>query len=121
MRRFLLAAALIAPSLGLGLTPSAIAQTITEAQMRAANLARMQAELINGGLGRYTPADCMHQGGGGSCLVSRTAQGFRFRFMGGPPGWTTNMQPATIESDVFVSEDGKTIRMDYNGPIRPKP
>jgi hypothetical protein len=61
-----------ASSLCLILASSVSAQTISEAQMRAANLARMQAEVINGGGSQYSPANCMHQGGGGSCLESNT-------------------------------------------------
>jgi hypothetical protein len=97
---------------------SVSAQTISESQMRAANLARMQAELINGGLNKYSPANCMHQGGGGSCLVSDTPQGYRFRFLGGSPGWAARREPASIETVVLVSPDGKTSKVEYNGPIR---
>lgn len=95
------------------------AQSISEAQMRAANLARMQAELINGGLGKYSPAKCMHEGGGGSCMVSETPGGFRFRFLGGSPGWDVKQQPATLETVVLVSADGKSSTIEYNGPVRP--
>jgi hypothetical protein len=94
------------------------AQSVSESQMRAANLARMQAELINGGLGKYSPAKCMHKGGGGSCMVSETPQGFRFRFLGGPPGWDVKRQPATLETVVLVSPDGKSSTVEYNGPVR---
>lgn len=103
---------------------SAIAQNITEQQMRAANLARMQAELINGGLAKYSTADCMHQGGGGSgigtsfCLVSTTPQGYRFRFLGGAPGWAARKGSATVETVILVSADGKNLQVEYNGPVR---
>ena len=121
-------------------TTSSLAQTISDEQMRAANLARMQAELINGGLGKYSPADCMHQAGGGSevgresgggigssigsgsgnsfCLVSSSPQGYRFRFLGGTPGWAARQERATIETVVLVSPDGKNLQVEYNGPIR---
>ena len=105
-------------------TTSSIAQTISEQQMRAANLARMQAELINGGLGQYSPADCMHQGGGGSgignclCLVSSSPQGYRFRFLGGIPGWAARRERANIETVILVSPDGKNLQVEYNGPVR---
>jgi hypothetical protein len=114
MRSFLITAS----SACLILASSVSAQTISESQMRAANLARMQAELINGGLKQYSPANCMHQGGGGSCLVSDTSQGYRFRFLGGAPGWAARREAATIETVVFVSPDGKTSKVEYNGPIR---
>jgi hypothetical protein len=100
------------------LSTSAVAQSISEAQMRAANMARMQAELLNGGLRLYSPADCMHQGGGGSCLMSNTAEGYRFRFLGGAPGWTSRREPATLETIVLVSPDAKVSRVEYNGPVR---
>ena len=117
-------------------TTSSLAQTISDEQMRAANLARMQAELINGGLGKYSPADCMHQAGGGSevgresgsgigsgsgnrfCLVSSSPQGYRFRFLGGSPGWAARQERATIETVVLVSPDGKNLQVEYNGPVR---
>ena len=107
---------------------ASMAQTISDEQMRAANLARMQAELINGGLGKYSPADCMHQAGGGSemgsgignrlCLVSSSPQGYRFRFLGGSPGWAARQERATIETVVLVSPDGKNLQVEYNGPVR---
>jgi hypothetical protein len=102
------------------LAGSATAQTISEARMRAANMARMQAELLNGGVKKYSPANCMHQGGGGACMVSDTAKGFRFRFLGGAPGWVAKRQPATLETEVLVSPDGRSLRVEYNGPIRTK-
>lgn len=107
---------------------ASMAQTISDEQMRAANLARMQAELINGGLGKYSPADCMHQAGGGSemgsgignrlFLVSSSPQGYRFRFLGGSPGWAARKERATIETVVLVSPDGKNLQVEYNGPVR---
>ena len=95
---------------------SSWAQSVSEEQMRAANLARMQAELINGGLGKYSPANCMHQGGGSDCLD--TSLGFRFRFLGGAAGWAARGQRATIETVVFVSPDGRVSKVEYNGPVR---
>jgi hypothetical protein len=86
--------------------------------MRAANLARMQAEVINGGVKKYSTANCMHQSGGGSCLESNTPQGFRIRFVGGAAGWAARREAATIETVVFVSADGKLSKVGYNGPLR---
>ena len=114
IRSFLLTAA----SAWLIFASAVSAQTVSESQMRAANLARMQAEFVNGGLGRYSPADCMHQGGGASCLVSNTAEGYRFRFLGGVPGWSARREPATLETVVLISPDGKTSKVEYNGPVR---
>jgi hypothetical protein len=101
------------------ITPiAASAQTISQSQMRAANLARMQAETINGGSSQYSPANCMHQGGGDACMISSNGDGFRFRILGGATGWAARRDPATIETVIFVSTDGKTSRVEYNGPIR---
>jgi hypothetical protein len=97
---------------------SAIAQSISESQMRAANMARMQAEALNGGLSVYTADDCMHRGGGAECLVSATEQGYRFRFLGGAPGWASKGQQATVETEVLVSADGQEVKVKYNGSPR---
>jgi hypothetical protein len=63
--------------------------------MRAANLARMQAELVNGGGSQSSPANCNHQGGDETCMISNTAAGFRIR-----------------------SPDGKMSKAECNGPMR---
>jgi hypothetical protein len=102
----------------LTITPSALAQSVSESQMRAANMARMQAELLNGGLRLYSADSCMHQGGGGPCLVSNTDNGYRFRFLGGAPGWASRREQATIETVVLVSPDAKEVKVEYNGPLR---
>ena len=103
-------------------------------------MARMQAELINGGLGKYSTADCMHPGGGGGGMdsamssgmgsgmdsgmgnrlgvVSSSPQGYRFRFRGGVPGWAARRERATIETVVLVTPDGKNLQVEYNGPVR---
>ena len=120
-RDFMRSVLFTAPSLCLVLASSVSAQTISEAQMRAANQARMQAEVINGGGSQYSPATCMHQGGGGSCLESNTSLGFRFRFLGGPAGWAARREPATIETVVLVSPDGDLVKVEYNGPVRTDP
>lgn len=117
MRPFLLAIS----SAWLIFASAVSAQTISESQMRAANLARMQAEFVNGGLSKYSPADCMHQGGGASCLVSNTAQGYRFRFLGGAPGWSARREPATLETVILISPNGKVSTVEYNGPVRVRP
>jgi hypothetical protein len=101
------------------LSQSELTQSITINQLRAANMARMQAELLNGGLGEYTSDNCMHRGGGGKCLVSNTTEGYRFRFLGGPPGWAGRGDKAMVETVVLVSPDAKQSRVEYNGPVRP--
>ena len=108
----------LSSSIWLMLTSVVSAQTINQSQMRAANMARMQAELINGGLSKYSTADCMHKGGGGSCMVMNTVEGYRFQFLGGPPGWSTRRQPATLETEIIVSPDGMISQVEYNGPVR---
>lgn len=88
-------------------------------QIRAANLARMQAERLNGGLSQYFTANCMHQKGGGSCMVNAGPDGYVFDFLGGPPGWEVNQQPATRETRILVSPDGtRVVNVEYNGAPR---
>lgn len=118
LRGFMRSLSIAVSLLPMALATSVFAQTITEAQMRASNLARMQAEMINGGGGKYSPEDCMHQGGGANCLQSNTPQGFRIRFLGGPAGWAARREPASIETVVFVSPDGNLSKVEYNGPVR---
>jgi hypothetical protein len=86
---------------------------------RAANLARMRAEALNGGLSRYRAQSCMHDRGGGPCLVSSSAKGLRFRFLGGPPGWQQFNQPASVETEILIAPDGRQVlQLIYNGPPR---
>lgn len=47
-----------------------------------------------------------------------TPEGYRFRFLGGTPGWASRGEQATIETVVLVSPDAKTSRVEYNGPVR---
>jgi hypothetical protein len=88
-------------------------------QIRAANLARMEAERINGGLSKYFTANCMHQKGGGSCMVNADPNCYLFDFLGGAPGWEVNKQAATKETRILISPDGtKMINVEYNGSPR---
>lgn len=89
-------------------------------QPKAANLTRMRAELLNGGLGQYRAASCMYETGAGSCLESISDQGFQFLFQGGAPGWQQQTPPnPTIETSVLVSRDGdRILEVSYNGTIR---
>jgi hypothetical protein len=88
-------------------------------QIRAANLARMEAERINGGLSRYFTANCMHQKGGGSCMVNSGTNGYLFQFLGGPPGWEVQKQAATVQTRILISPDGtKVVNVEYNGAPR---
>mgnify|MGYP001551294326 CR=1 FL=1 len=90
------------------------------AQPKAANLARMRAESINGGLSLYRADRCMYQTGAPDCLLSKTNQGFLFRFKGGAPGWQQATPPdPSLETEVLVSPNGDQILgVPYNGPIR---
>jgi hypothetical protein len=86
---------------------------------RATNLARMKAEKLNGGLSVYRPAACMFDRAAGNCIVESSDQGILFRFQGGPPGWQQLNLPATVETELRVSPDGRSIlAVLYNGPIR---
>ena len=95
------------------------AQASSQAQLRAANLARMEAERLNGGLNHYVASQCMHQRAGASCLLQANDAGFLFRFPGGTPGWEANRRAATVESQILISADGKRIeKVIYNGVPR---
>lgn len=100
-------------------TLPAQAQSDGNPSVRAANLARMKAERLNGGLGVYRPAPCMFEQGGGPCLVSRGSKGFTFRFLGEQPGWRQLGIPPTVETEILVSPDGRSVlEVIDNGPVR---
>lgn len=107
----------LASSLVLGLRPMAPALAqVSDTQLRAANLARMQAEKLNGGLTKYFPANCMYVQGGGSCMVESNANGYLFKFLGGPPGWEGYKQAATVQTKILIAPDGRTVTsILYNG------
>ena len=88
------------------------------AQTKAANLARMRAESINGGLSNYRADRCMYSTGAPDCLVEVNAAEYIFRFQGGAPGWQQRnpSQPSVITT-VTVSADGESIRSVTNGPL----
>lgn len=122
MNQFKTVLALIS-SIGLLAPNAATAQgsrPIPLAQPKAANLARMRAESLNGGLGQYRAASCMYETGAGSCLESVSDSGFLFRFRGGAPGLQQQTPPEpTIETTVLVSRDGdRILEVSYNGTIR---
>jgi hypothetical protein len=125
LRSLLLAALLLAPAVPqapLGLAPAQAQEQGAQpfSTLRAVNLARMRAESINGGLIVYRPQRCMFEDNGGPCLISRDAYGLLFRFLGGPPGWQEQNQPATVETEILISPDGRQVlNMVYNGKPRP--
>ncbi len=88
---------------------------------RGINLARETATRLNGGLGLYRPASCMYAGiSNNPCILSRESSGFVFRFLGGAPGWEQFQLPATVESEIRISADGRSVdAVLYNGSPRP--
>ena len=118
MNRLLTAVTGLALSLG-GIGAVEAAPSLPLAQPKAANLARMRAESLNGGLASYRAAACMYETGASSCLISKSEQGFLFGFLGGPPGWQQQSPPRpTLETRILVSQDGERIlSVPYNGPI----
>ena len=52
-------------------------------------------------------------------MIQANATGFLFRFPGGTPGWEANRRAATVESQILISADGRTIeKVEYNGVPR---
>ena len=103
------------------LSASAALAQVTAANVRAVNLARDWAIKTNGGLAAYVPAACMFNtaAGGGPCLAKSGSEGFRFRFLGGVPGWQEQGKPPSRETVLQVSADGRTVsQVIYNGPPR---
>jgi len=105
--------------------------------VRAINLARATGINQNGGLSVYRPAQCMFQtanpanpclistpGDGGNARDNRDnpnspANAYVFRFQGGPPGWQQTNQPPSVETEVSISADGRSVlQINYNGSPR---
>jgi hypothetical protein len=117
-----LALVLVAPLAGLAPARAQMSQEQAFQRGRAVNLARMRAEIINGGLGVYRPALCMYERSGGDCLVRADAEGLLFRFYGGVPGWAQLGQPPTVETEILIAPDGRSVvSVLYNGPPRSQP
>ncbi len=111
--------ALIATTAILSSLP-ALAQ-VSAANVRALNVARNWAVNNNGGLSVYRPAACMFNtgDGGGSCLIKKDNSGFRFKFLGGGPGWVELGKTPTTETELEVSADGRQVtQVIYNGSPR---
>ena len=88
------------------------------APKRAINLARSSAAAANGGLRLYHPASCMFKNPTNNpCLAQQNANGFEFKFRGGPAGWEVLGLPATVESMVLVSPDGKSVIQELHQAI----
>jgi hypothetical protein len=93
-------------------------------EIRAFNFARNTGVRLNGGLTVYRPQDCMFTTSAPSnpCLIGSDAQGFTFRFLGGPPGWQQMGKEATVETELKVSPDGMNlVKLLYNGTPRTAP
>jgi hypothetical protein len=119
MLRKLLATGMAAAALSAGTLAMPARAEMPLSQIRAANLARMEAERINGGLSRYFTANCMHQRGGGSCMVNAGPDGYLFDFLGGAPGWEVTKQAASVETRILISPDGSSVvKVEYNGAPR---
>jgi hypothetical protein len=87
-------------------------------ELRAFNFARNYGVRLNGGLSLYHPQGCMFASSSpdNPCLVRRDAEGFTFRFLGGPPGWQVVGAAATVETELTISPDGTSlVRVVYNG------
>ena len=103
---------------GLMLSSPAMAQEDPLAPKRAINLARSSAAAANGGLRVYHPASCMFKNPTNNpCLAQQDGNGFEFKFQGGPPGWEVLGLPATVESMVLVSPDGKSVIQELHQAI----
>ncbi len=89
--------------------------------VRALNLARNTGVTLNGGLTVYRPAACMFTTSApeNPCLVQSNDQGFLFRFLGGPPGWQVLNIPPTLETELLIAPDGRSVvQVIYNGVPR---
>lgn len=94
-------------------------ETIRASRGRAANFARVYGERLNGGLGIYRTAACMHQRDGAECLITSNEEGFLFRFLGGPPGWEQLGLPPSVETELLISPDGReVVEVIYNDSPR---
>lgn len=95
-------------------------QEESQGLQRAINLARETATRLNGGLGVYRPAACLYAGASRNpCVEERGPEGFVLRFLGGAPGWQALGLPATRETEIRISPDGRTVlAVLYNGVPR---
>ena len=111
----LLALLLTVPSSALSHRALAQPQSLPFSQTKAANLARMRAESLNGGVANYRADRCMYSTGAPACLVNKSNNGYVFRFQGGPPGWQqpNPAQPTTLTT-VTVTPDGETVQTVSN-------
>lgn len=95
-------------------------QAEAQGLQRAVNVGRETATKLNGGLRVYRPASCMYETASKNpCLITNDNNGFTFRFLGGAPGWQQLNLPPTVETEIRISRDGRTVLgIDYNGAPR---
>ncbi|MEB3308260.1 MAG: hypothetical protein VKK98_08950 [Cyanobacteriota bacterium] len=105
----------------LATTPVLAQSAVPYSAVRAINLARNAAVQLNGGLSGYRPAACMFSTAqeDNPCLVTNDSEGYTFRFLGGSPGWQVLNLPPTLETEIQIAPDGRSVtRVIYNGQPR---
>ena len=86
---------------------------------RAFNFARMRAEALNGGIGKYQAQSCMYSHDSSKLCLIDESNGFTYRFFGGSPGWEVLKQPPSVETIMRVFTDGEIqAEVIYNGSPR---
>ena len=109
-RLFLLGALVVAAHAQPVMAQQESRELVPTASKRAINLARGTAAKSNGGLRLYHPARCMYGNPTNNpCLTKRDANGFEFRFPGGPPGWEVLGLPPTVQSIVLIAPNGRSV------------
>lgn len=122
-----MATASVLPLNLLGSAPTLAQPAVPASAIRAINLARTTAIAQNGGLSRYRPAQCMFQTANPNnpCVINtpdsntNNSNTYVFRFQGGAPGWQQQNQRPTVETEITISADGRSVQqIDYNGAPR---
>ena len=86
---------------------------------RAFNFARMRAEALNGGIGKYQAQSCMYSHDSSKLCLIDESNGFTYRFFGGAPGWEVLKQPPSVETVIRIDTDGEIqSELIYNGSPR---
>ena len=86
---------------------------------RAFNFARMRAETLNGGIGKYQAQSCMYSHDSSKLCLIDESNGYTYRFFGGAPGWEVLKQPPSKETVIRIFIDGKIqSEVIYNGSPR---
>ena len=86
---------------------------------RAFNFARMRAEALNGGIGKYQAQSCMYSHDSSKLCLIDESNGFTYRFFGGSPGWEVLKQPPSVETIMRVFTDGEIqAEVIFNGSPR---